>query len=797
MSTTGTQTQSQIGAAQAQAGLLPAGVALRPQERRNAVTVRAILLGLVLCALAGMFFPYTDNVIRGSQLAEDHTAVGVIAMFFIVVFVGNTLARLIERRWRSSPLAAGVIIAAVSGVALYGCSRLIGAMGTTDATGAVVMSAWVSLLRVIWIFGAFMWMMFALVVASRLTEALWAGGRWLSLNRAEMLTVFAMLLIATAVVTSGLAMQLTPVLPSVEYYATPGNQWPTKVIPFVPEWMRVQDEAAYKGFFEGIHRLPGYVEPERGYYSEPFVQGMYENWTYLRQIPWMAWMPPLLGWAIFLVPMYTFSICMMVIIRGQWMDREILVYPLTRLPSEMSRVEEEGAERGPEAPALGPLFRSGGMWLGFAIPVVFTSLQAINAYYMGFPMIQLSWDTTVMSDQVTLYIVPSFVAMGFTYLVNTRVSFSVWSLSLVGLFVSGWLALRGYKSPENLGGYGSGNPLMYHMGMGALLTMAVIGLWSARAHLAGVFRKAFTGDPSVDDSKEILSYRLAVILAIVCAIIMLAWLMTIGMQWWVALTFWLVAMLVFYGLTRIVAEAGLGSVVPPGIASGFTISKLGASSMSSGSIVGLGLQFPYSADVRTFVMASAANGLKLTQEIEQKRRRLFVALFGAMVVALVISIGTIIYLSYVYQGTSLERWYYRDAPAIGLNYAKDMIGNTTIVDGQEVLQRTGANVQGWVFSIVGVAAMALLMFAQRRFLRWPLHPIGLAVVGTWIMDRLWFSVFIAWLVKTLILKYGGPRLYMRTIPFFLGLVLGQCVSAGAWCLIDYVTGTVGNVLFRF
>ncbi len=759
--------------------------ALRPAERRNAVTVRAILLGLVFCAMASVFFPYTDNVIRGSWLAEDHTAVGVIALFFGLVFAGNTLARVVELRARSNPLLWGGVVTAVAGAILYMLARLLGRLTETDTTGAVLSSGVVTLLRVLLTFAGYLWAMFALVTISRLVEACWSGGRWLSLNRAELLTIFAMMLMAAALVTSGLAMQLTPTLPAVGYYQTPSNQWPTYIVPNMPAWMRVVDADAYRSFFEGIQRLPGFVEPRQNHFSEPFVQAGYETWTYLRQIPWRAWAKPLLAWAAFLVPMYTFSICLMVIIRGQWMDREILVYPLMRLPQEMSRVEDDS----PAPSALGPLLRDRSMWLGFAIPVVFSLLRGIHAYYMGFPLIKLEWQTKVMSDQVTFWIVPSFVAIGFTYLVSTRITFSLWSLSLVALFLTGWLSLRGYKNPEDLGRYGSAEPLMYHLGMGALLTMAVLGLWSARRHLAGVLRKAFLGDRRVDDSREILGYRAAVILAILCAAAMLGWLIAIGMQWWVALVFWTVAMLVFYGLTRVVAEAGLGSAVSPGLAPAFTISKIGARAMSESSVVALGLQYPYAVDIRAFVMVGAANGLKLTHEIERRRGRLFFALLAAVLLTLVVSVGTVIYMSYVYQGTSLELWYYRDAPSSGFAYAKTILSKTT--DGV----RAGPNTLGWVYSAVGVVLMSLLMVAQRRFLRWPIHPIGLAIAGTWVMDKLWFGVFLAWLIKSLVLKYGGPRLYMRTIPFFLGMVMGQCAAAGAGCLVDYVTGVVGNDLF--
>ena len=44
----------------------------------------------------------------------------------------------------------------------------------------------------------------------------------------------------------------------------------------------------------------------------------------------------------------------------------------------------------------------------------------------------------------------------------------------------------------------------------------------------------------------------------------------------------------------------------------------------------------------------------------------------------------------------------------------------------------------------------------------------------------------------IVLRFGGPGLYARSRPLFLGLVLGQIVAGGLWLVVDYLTGTVGN-----
>ena len=83
--------------------------------------------------------------------------------------------------------------------------------------------------------------------------------------------------------------------------------------------------------------------------------------------------------------------------------------------------------------------------------------------------------------------------------------------------------------------------------------------------------------------------------------------------------------------------------------------------------------------------------------------------------------------------------------------------------------------------------MALLMFLRHRFLSWPLHYIGVPIAGTYVMFFAWFSMFLGWLFKLIIPKYGGSNLYVRLRPFFLGLVLGNIVCAGFWMAVTLIT----------
>ena len=104
---------------------------------------------------------------------------------------------------------------------------------------------------------------------------------------------------------------------------------------------------------------------------------------------------------------------------------------------------------------------------------------------------------------------------------------------------------------------------------------------------------------------------------------------------------------------------------------------------------------------------------------------------------------------------------------------------------------------GWGFTGLGAGLMALLTYIRYRFVWWPLHPLGFATGTFYIMNWVWFSIFVAWVLKTVILKYGGSAGYARTRPFFLGLIMGQTFVAGMWLVIDYFTGKTGSVLGYF
>jgi hypothetical protein len=82
-----------------------------------------------------------------------------------------------------------------------------------------------------------------------------------------------------------------------------------------------------------------------------------------------------------------------------------------------------------------------------------------------------------------------------------------------------------------------------------------------------------------------------------------------------------------------------------------------------------------------------------------------------------------------------------------------------------------------IATILGAVLTFLFGAIRFNYPTSPFHPLGFAIAGAY-GDLVWFPFLIVWAVKFLVLRYGGGRLYRRTVPFMLGLALGHYIVAG-------------------
>ena len=339
-----------------------------------------------------------------------------------------------------------------------------------------------------------------------------------SLNRQELLLIYIMMVVASPIPTLFVARFLTQIASPV-YYATPENQWSDLIQPHIPHWLMPRDTGLLNPFFEGM---------EQG-----------------RAIPWEAWAPTILVWTPFILALFLIMIAAMVVLRKQWVEYERLVFPLVQMPLAMT-------ERGSADERLPPFFKNPVMWAGFAIPFLWGTLHGLYNYFPDIFLIAQSVDMVnfivPILDAGELHIKLRPNILGFFYFLKTEIAFSLWFFNLLFNILRGIFDVFGISSSETLGGgHAVRDPIFAHQSMGALLVLFLGGLWAARRHLRAVFRKAFLGDQSVDDSDEMLSYRAAMIILAGGSLVLVGWLWMAGMQLWVALSLLFLAAIVIVG----------------------------------------------------------------------------------------------------------------------------------------------------------------------------------------------------------------------------------------------------------
>ncbi|MCM8772652.1 MAG: hypothetical protein NC926_05180 [Candidatus Omnitrophica bacterium] len=572
--------------------------------------------------------------------------------------------------------------------------------------------------------------------------------RKIAFSSGELLVIYCMMLVASSVTEMGFGSQILPIISAPYYYASPENEWDKLIIPYLKKFLIVNDREAIKYFYEGLPK------------------GM--------SIPWRVWILPLSFWIPFILVLYFVMFCISSILRKQWIEREKLVYPLTILPREM--VEEGDG-------ILPKFFKNPLMWIGFSIAFLIGTINALNFYFPAFPKITLVKGIPIFRRTLTLSFRISFPVIGFVYFVNLEVIFSLWFFNIFFKVIKGIFNIAGIASTENVGIYGcSGEAIFAHLGMGAMIMMVGYSLFLWRHHLKDVWRGAI--GKKVDDSEEILSYKASFWGIVFGCLFMIIWLLISGMSWYIALLFLIFAFVIWITLTRIVCEGGIPTLVATTIASVQIVSMFGSKNLTPFVILALALTYVYAADLRTFPLASGSMSLKIIENSEKDRKKFFWYLFLALLINIITTLILQLYLAYKYGGINLTSWYFIGGPQAPYKYAADVIKNPT-----------SPNKIGWLCRGIGFIVMGILIFARQNFLWWPLHPIGFLIGPVWLMDQLWFSIFVVWVVKKLILKYGGVQVYNKFKYFFLGLPLGLYTCAGIWFIIDLFTGKQGNQIF--
>jgi hypothetical protein len=195
--------------------------------------------------------------------------------------------------------------------------------------------------------------------------------------------------------------------------------------------------------------------------------------------------------------------------------------------------------------------------------------------------------------------------------------------------------------------------------------------------------------------------------------------------------------------------------------------------------------FQYGSRVNTMTMA--AHGLALggnRSPASQTRRGLL--LVAVLVAGLTVCGSAHIYFAY-HHSVSLDGENTPISPSGSnkLNAEHDLVLRTQKGRISRPIHNRVAHI-----AFGGVLA-GFLWYLCMFFPKWPLHPVGILISTTYYGKEAWPSIFLGWLTKILLVRFGGSRLYLRAKPFFLGLIVGEVFAVVFWGIIPAVMAGMG------
>ena len=556
-------------------------------------------------------------------------------------------------------------------------------------------------------------------------------------TQAELLTVYVVLSLTTIVSGLDMVQVLVPLLGHPFYYATPENEWQSLFWQYLPRWLTV----------DNIKVLEGYCKGETTFHTLEHIK---------------AWSQPIIWWSVFFFMLMMAMLFANVLIRRQWAETEKLSYPIIQLPLRMT--EDGGSAK---------FYKNRMLWLGFALA---GGVDLINGFHYLLPAIPLIPTRSIELGQY--FVEKPWSAMGWTpvcffpFIIGIatfmplNLSFSCWFFYLlwkVQLIFADALGLG--KIPEF--------PYVYYKSQasGAYIAVGLFALWTLRHHLVKVLKMIFSRSEKrspqrLDDSGEPMRYRTALIGILVCLTGILIFCLKAGLSLWIFPIFFGIYFTISLAIARIRAELGppvneLYHIGPDMI----LVQALGTHSLGAQNLSIFSLFWSFNRSNRCHPMPHQLEAFKLAEQSGMDSHRLMKVMIGATAIAMPIAMWCYLFAKYRYGDVMWSAGYE--------SYSRLQ---------SWIYFQPGAEHTFTVLMVVGFCVVILLSYLHTRFVWWNLHPVAYPLSSSlnWSMSWMWSSVFVSWLIKYFILKYGGIKSYRKAVPFFMGLILGDYLIGGFW-----------------
>ncbi|NLH97891.1 MAG: hypothetical protein GX446_00170 [Chthonomonadales bacterium] len=546
------------------------------------------------------------------------------------------------------------------------------------------------------------------------------------MDRRFILLVYAAVAATAGISTMGMVQFLITSLAAPFWFRDGSNRW-DEFIPAIPSWVAPRSPEVVRGFFLGRASL---YAPE----------------------VWQAWVGPVAAWSGFIVLLLVAQYCLAHIFYPRWANQERLSFPIVQLPLTATAPGGQGRS----AMLAGALLAAG--------------VQSLNALHYAYPSVP---ELRVLPTDLGGSFPPPWNAIGNFWLTFYPCAIGVAALvptniliSCVAFFALSKLEIVGAQA-WGLRGTGStgGFPYPGEQAQGAVLGLVIMVLWSARFWLAGSLR-------SRKDMGAWIGLGLSA-----CGLV--AFGIALGLRPYVCVLFFLLFLLFMVGLGWL--RAAVGPLWNPGNDVAWWARAVGGAATPIPEGVGLAyLRWFSFGDFRGHALPTYVDAMRIADAGGISRRTLLVSLAVGSVLSIVASLWVALDVYYRYgAATALTDQWRTYQGRLAFDNLRSLLDGT--MPRPEIPHLSAAS--------FGFLLVVALSAANRRLLWWPLHPAGFVMAQTWSLEWFWMPMLIALIVKSLILRAGGLRLYERARPFFVGLILGDY----AMCVGLALAGTLFRV----
>lgn len=570
-----------------------------------------------------------------------------------------------------------------------------------------------------------------------------------ALSQGELITIYVILCMASSVAGNNFLEALVLSIGHGFWFATPENEWAELFFRYVPDWMAVKDKGVLQGFYEG----------ESSIYIGKHI---------------LAWLRPLALWGAFAIVLLFTLLCVVVLVRRQWTEREKLSYPIIQLPLALT---QDGTGRA--------LFSNRLFLLGAGLAAVLTLINGLHFHYPAVPNLRLRTEIGHLFTErpwnsigwMPLAIYPW--VLGITFLIPLDLSFSVWFFYLFSKFQR---VISGFLGWSSLPGF----PYLFQQTTGAWIGLFLIAVWLTRKHLKNVLVQTMgirKRGPAGSDT-DMVSYRSALIWFALGLCFLVLFAVAGGMSFGVALFFMVLLVGLEITITRMRAELGppiheVELVGPDSI----LVTSLGTQGLGGKNLTIITYLYFTDRVVASHTMPHQLEGFRMASMLGINSKRLTVTMMASIVIGVISALWALLHSAY------------RSGVDSGFTAYVGIGWEAFNRLGWWLQNPFGTNYPQLGFIGVGLFSSLAMMFLRSRFLWWPLHPVGYALsTSGWIINYIWFSFWLSWLMKWIILKHGQLQGYRKLKPFFLGLIVGEYLVG---CSFNLVGVTLGFKTYGF